>query len=529
MKRFLKIFLSIIFCACSAVCALNLSLTQTAHAGSILNTNYSEYGLSRELFDVFLKIYNQVRGSSLTFYESDFFNLTSGKFENEKGDSADSAILTDLRNGVLNLTTGENGYDCLKNVNPIRNIGDLSFMEFDGVKKIILNDNSLSSIGESNLIGFEDLEEVEIKNNRLTSFKLNNVYFGKIKTLDLSSNLLTNVDLSCVRSSAEVNLSKNRLSEISSISFPDVNLEKLDLSFNNLTGERDISHLTSTCHVRPIMLVQGLGKEKFCAGDIVTVFNNNETDHLVMSVSYRADSSYSEIGEICSTDGLGGFEVLYLPVGKIKYSLSWDYLSGGASPVNLIGNNINSLPQKPTYYTICEGQKSTQTTFQKDFDLIFDYEMSNNIPNKNTFLNDYKLEITSGSAKYNGTTLPLRNSQSYSLKAVAKFDGLESEALFVNASRENPSVLTAVIVIVCGIVIAAATAVMLTSFFRNGGQVAPLSDKELARIRRREGRKYGREYDFSQQVATESEEEVPAPNEADGEDDDSYLDLSDEE
>ena len=203
MKRFLKILLSVMFCICSAFCVSNFSTAPSvAHAlgGSILNTNYQEYGLTRELFDVLLEIYNNVRGSSLAFFQSDFFNLTSGRFEDEKSASADENIIADFRSGVLNLTTGENGYDCLKTLRPVSSIGDVSFMEFDGVKKLIINDSSMSIIKESSLIGFDDLEELEIKNNHLTSFKLNDVYFGRLKTLDLSNNRLTSADLSCLRS-----------------------------------------------------------------------------------------------------------------------------------------------------------------------------------------------------------------------------------------------------------------------------------------------------------------------------------------
>lgn len=526
MKKIFRVLFVLIFCLSAILTVGSFRLAPVyASNGIVMNTNYREYGLSRPMFDILLELYREVKNTGVTYFESDFFDLQSGKFEREKSENADPDLINDLRAGVLNLTTGENAYACLKNLSKLTTVGDLSALSFSGVERLVLDDNAISSISPSNFNGFDDLRELSVRNNRLTSFELNSSYTGAISVLDLSNNALTTVNLNCLRTSADVDLSKNTLSDISSIIFPEVNLHFLDLSFNNLTEISDYTSLSQICHTQPVMLVQGLNKDKFVTGDKVTVFNQDGTGRLVMNVSYQPTSAYYSLGLITSSSGEAGFDAIHMPAGKIRVTFEFDSLPTGASAVNLISRNIDCLPPTPTYHTVCDGVSKSETSYSSNFDLVIDYNLPDNIANKQTLSQDSVLTIKSGQNTLTGTSFPITKTGTFSFSAVAQFDGLYGDTLYVSVTKQNPASFTIIIIFVVGIIIVAVATAVLISFFKSGGQVAPLNSRELNAIKRRESRRYGREYDFGDYEAS-TEVEDDSKN---SDNDDDYLDLDDED
>ena len=408
-------------------------------------------------------------------------------------------IKQDLENGVLNLCTGENAiYECLRNISQITQIEGLKNLEFSGITQLILDDNSISNINQDDLSSFTDLTSLSINNNDLREIEFSNDTKSSLSYLSLRNNLISEIDLRNLVNGASVDLANNLLEDFNNLYFSGT-LNHLDLSFNNLTEITNITGIASVVGCTPVLLVQGLNKE-LEMGDKIILINDGYVSNLRGVLTYSSQSEFT--GQIFATNGEQLVESLIMPAGKI--SLNFSYTNADSS---LLGEDLTLLQQErefnfalpsPKCVATSNGNEITQFEQSESMNFEFSIDINSNIPNYEDIISNASLYVGLSEEEELVNSILIDENGSYNIVSYVIFDGIRSEnfSAWVNKTNGVPDVL--IIVIISGILVIAICAIYLVRWFRNGGVIAPLSDREIYELNRsKKARDSGTRYEYS--------------------------------
>lgn len=505
MKKYAKILLLFIFSASFLFCAnftFSLKETKSANATTSIVT-YSNYrtifNLEASLFNALLELENKVNAENDTGFNSSFF--TTG-FESSSPTSDDGiAIQNDLALGKLNLTIGENSpYECLRDFeDKITDISGLNNLDLSGIQTLILDDNSISSVSSGDFSSLINIDILSVCNNSLSSFFINPTLSGKITQLYLRDNLLTQVDLSDMALNATIDLAGNLIESFTNLSFGGT-ITSLDLSFNNIIEEPNIP-LALGC--TPVFFMQGLNKEKFIAGDTIAVVNDGEfAQDLIVHVKYFAGDTevtaseyYVDASDILLSAASMGFNQIELPAGKLEISFSFvENLNTPENDAKYFGELfIASKLPAPTVTAMSNGSVISTYSQTSPMNFSFALNLNSNVSNSILVLADAVIYSgVSGEEQANVSTYDITAYASKTLSSYFVFDGITSEIATLSASYQSATNITLGLVLIIIIFIVIASVVYVIRWIRNGSPIAPLTDSEMFREKRRREKRQGK-------------------------------------
>jgi len=537
MKKIGKILLLFVFSTFLFFCSSSTffgSNSQTANAlgAEVTYSNYqSSFDLEAPLFQVLLSLENEVNNENDTGFSSSFF--TTG-YASASPTSADGiAIKSDLASHELNLTTGANSpYDCLKDMEEkIADISGLNNLDLSEITSLILDDNSISVVSSGDLSGLTSISIISVCNNTLSSFAINPTLSGKITQLYLRGNSLSQIDLSDLALNAQVDLAQNLFESVDDITFGGT-LTHLDLSFNNIT---EVPSLPLSLGCTPVFLMQGLNKEIFVAGDKIAVSNDNVcVEGLVVHVKYFAGDSettaseyYEDSSDILSSAGTIGFNQIELPAGKLEISFSYVTNIDIPEEDEVFFENmfVASKIPAPNVVALSNGSEITTYSQNSPMNFTFSLNLGSNVVNSSQVLSDAVIYSgISGSEEENVATYNITSYASNSLSSYYVFDGITGEKTTIYASYTKASNTTLAFILIVIFFVVIACVVYVVRWIRNGSPIAPLTDSEMFREKRRqEKRQTG--VDFPYAKSENSDEVVDLSSQNVSTDDGEVVDL----
>ena len=527
----------IIFVALITIFGFNLTSKKEANASStpflIDNSNYSSY-MSEPLYkaicaiatqlnfdnphnyfttDMFSSGYNRDFEANSSWYEetnTEKYNRYMQRIE--KSDK----IKNDLDDGILDLTIGENArYDCLKNTNlsKIKDISGLNELNLENIKTLIIDDNEIEVVKETDFDTLDSISFLSLKNNKISSFSFNENLF-ELKNLYLSNNKIKNIDLSkfvYVGRYVDCDLSYNLLSGYDDFVLPNsITFESLNLSFNLLgdLSQTQIEQISNCIDNKKVFLgVQGINDfESALAGTKIKVFNldSKTISNLKVKISYfegNAKISKSDyysstqnniIEEVVGTQN--GNEIL-LPAGKLKIEfLSGDNAINQDNFTTMSENLLNCFESKiclskliAPIYKITVGDKIVDTKSISENGTIDFYVGDETLALLNGHDEDIKIfssfNIFFGEEE--NTRLVVDKNGTFEIFYYCSFDGISSETKSISITRRNLTGIVWGVIIILFIIILFATVFYVVKWIRDGSNIAPLTDRELRRIRKR--------------------------------------------
>ena len=255
------------------------------------------------------------------------------------------------------------------------------------------------------------------------------------------------------------------------------------------------------------ILLQGIKNlDSLKAGETISVYQSDKIAKLSIQISYSPESSlYDEGGDnlICKTTGNNEVESIAIPAGKVVI----EFFSNGTliNETNfpsmesnlrdkLSTKNCNIALTAPSFVAYVNGEEVESLDQEKDIKVVFGVENASNIPNIGDILNSsiiYSQTVTKTSS-YSAVNNQLINKNGdYTCKAYIYFDGIASEVVSVDLSRQDMSGITLGIVIIVIIFVICAAGVYLVRWIREGANIAPLSDKEIYNLNKRREKKLG--------------------------------------
>lgn len=534
MKRKLVLFFVCILAFCGAFFGVNFSYEAKASISSpeITESTRTNYNMDESLFSALKAIAKQLSYNK-NVYGFDADLLTYGYknyIPNEKWDMSvepyktfqqnRDAIVNDLDKGELDLTVGPNAkYLCLQSssLSKIKDLTGLNSMELETIKKLTINDAQIDKVSSTDFANLTSLTSLTMKNCGLNSFELNPT-INKLNVLNLSGNNLTQIDTSTMVISFSVNpsidLSSNKISNLENITFANIPYSKINLNFNLLSNFSNIDYQNlSSKVINSDNLFVGIQTQNsfdsLVAGDkiLVTNFQNNFVNELNVVASYYAGTTNSlksdfyvngQDNTICETEGAEDLEFMYAPAGKIYFEFFDGNNLVDVSNYPEFSSKYVRIPLSAPVYTLkVDGEIVKDTYQQKDINVIFSVLENQNIPNLQDVLS------TNGAKIYSGTNVKLSTEPqnelfvtkngTFSLSAVVEFDGISSTVVNLDITRQNTTGIVWGVIIILFMFIIGAAVYNIVKWAKNGAVVAPLSDKEIYRVKKRQERKYGRE------------------------------------
>ena len=245
------------------------------------------------------------------------------------------------------------------------NIVDLSglmLFKFEYTKVLNLSNNNISTVSAEVLNCFPNLEELILTNNNISSIDLSGCY--NLKRLIIDNNNLKKIDLSSINpSGAEIDLSNNYISSMSSIVFPSqlVNVNATIKLYNN-----NISDYVSSPSGYAIHLgIQGLHSSE------------NTIEKKQKITYYKTDDEQSLKVVISQND-------------VTKYTLTNDSVTANATAISLDNGDYDI-----SYYYMGEEEKiisnkgftvRTGDEYYKDYFRYYKYTQFQIVPSQPTFV-----------------------------------------------------------------------------------------------------------------------------------------------
>lgn len=522
-NNLISIFIAFLFC-----CALffvptftqevkTYAETTTTTVSKINSQNcFTDYEIDASLYRVLNKLAQHITNGdkgTIRDFDIDVFNYAShdASYYNPSSDYGNE-ILADLQSGVLNLSTGNNAkYGCLKNSNNynIKYISGLDNLTLTNIHTIILDGNSITNVTGSDL-SLGNLTTLSIANNKLKTFVLS-PDLTNLTNLDLSSNQLKKVDISRLGENAKVNIACNNIENISDITFSNLTYSGLDVSFNNLTKltQNDIDSLNShlsqdnTANI----LIQGASDiSKLYAGDEIVIYESGDVPNFNIKFFYNEESSFYKAVEsnLIYSSPLESINKVYMPAGKIKIGFyTGEHLITQDNCRTLNKNVLNKILQENEngkysvpirgvdYKGYVNGKEVDSLSQQTDIRVILSVKNIDKIPNRND------IESSQSGAKYyyflntasptNNNAIDVKSNGRYTYFAYVNFDGIESGRTRISIVRQDLTGVTWGIIVIVIIFVLFGAGYFVVKWFREGAQVAPLSEKEIYRMNKRRG------------------------------------------
>ena len=517
------LLLIISFCFCS-VFGANVFSTQKVSAASnsvpeVNATTYEDiYEMDTSLYNV-LKVLSKAlnNGAPTPGFDTDLFS--KGYKDSVVTDSPDGQkLVEDLNNGLLDLTVGVNArYTCLINydTDPIKDISGLNSLALGNIKTLVLNNNKISTINRTDLSSLTSLVTLKAENCGLTSVEINPDLNG-IHELCLSSNKLNEIDLTKLNllgsTRPKVDLSNNEFTSVEDIEFPTSKLSKLDLAFNDLEN-LDFAKL-NTDHMyngaKADILLQGVkGLDNLVAGQEIIIYQSDKIDDLNVVISYAESSSFYAEGEdntICKTLGIDDVEKIKVPAGKILIEFySGDTLINETNFPSLDSIILEKVSSKtcsvalpaPTYNAYVNDKKVESLSQTETIKVVFDFDNISSLPNYNDIVSSAnKAEIYSKNSKGDqsfskNNSIIFDTNGEFTCSAYIMFDGLKSSTTSLDIVRQDFKSITIGIVLIVIVIVVVGAVYFITKWIRDGATIAPLTDKEIYNMKRRQERKAG--------------------------------------
>lgn len=357
--------------------------------------------------------------------------------------------------------------------------------------ELILDGHSLTEIEETLFANMSSLRSLSIQNNQLTAISIPASI--PIQKLRLENNLLTEIDLNCLRQlgtdPAECHLENNNFAQVSNIVLPNAQTTKVSLYLaqNYLT---DATKADFGGH-NVSLLIQGIKKDvniTLLANTYIRVTADTAEENFVhgeqkitAKAFYRTDSSFYNADDVDSnlvatSDNEGK---LILPAGKLVikfYNDGVEYDTG-----NFVAKNIDIYPNAPTIKVKRNGEflETIPASIKGDFRVVALSENSTGV---------MEIRFSTGSWT-NGNYIDVKDNGSYIIYARVTVDGLVSDSAYLIIKNTNSTKIVWVLIILIGAVILIVGGLYLYRWFRAGGIVAPLTDKEIAREQYRKSKK----------------------------------------
>lgn len=534
MKRKIALFFICVFAFVGAFFGINFSVDANASITSpeITESTRANYNMDESLFKALLAITKQLSYNK-NVYGFDADLLTYGYKNYTPNQNWDmtvepyktfqenrDAIVNDLNKGELDLTVGKNAkYVCLQNtkLQKIQDISGLNNIDLETIKTLTINDAKIDKVSNEDFETLTSLTSLSMKNCGLNSFELN-PSITKLNSLNLSGNNLTKLDASNMYVSFGVNpvldVSNNKFSNLDDLVLATTSYSKLNLNFNLLSEFSDIDYQNLSSKVlNSNNLFVGIQSknslDNLVAGDKILVSNyqNNFVNELNVVASYYAGTTNSlksdfyvsgQDNTICQTTGTQNLEYIYAPAGKVYLEFfAGNNLVDVAAYPEFTSKYVRVPLSAPAYVLKVDGQIVVDTYQQNDISVLFDVVQNQNIPNLDDVLS------ANGAKIYSGTNIKLStepqnklvvsNNGTFSLSAKVEFDGILSDAVNFDITRQNTQGIVWGVIIIVFMIIIGAAIYNIVKWAQNGAVVAPLSDKEIYRVKRRQERRYGRE------------------------------------
>ena len=521
MKKSKKLSLLFLFVALvfAAIFGFNnFNSTASVYAASedmpeIRGATYEDFNMDKSLYNALVWLIAPLNNGRTDGFNTDFFS-NGFKTAEVVDASGGEALKQDLTNGILNLTTGNKAtYPWMVNCKPIKEVTGLNALQLSNIKTLILNDNEILQVKDTDFATLSAMKTLTIENNGLTSFQLNGA-LSTVNELNLSNNNLSSIDLSTLQISGvirpKVDLSNNKFTTITTIEPPNSGLSKLDLSFNNLINI-DFDKITREYMIPGVkadILLQGVKDlTTLKAGDSFDIYQGEKVEKLSVRISYNeAKSSFYVAGEdnvICQTLGEQDKETIYIPAGEIVI----EFLSDGEviNATNFPGLDeatLNKLSpvtfaaklKAPTYSAYVDGKKVESLNQNSQIKIVFEVADEQNIPNiedvKNSVVFLSELVSVNSSLSEKATHV-IKENGSYTIRACAKFDGILTETINIDVKLTNMAGVTIGIVIIVIVFVVIAAIYYILRWVKEGANVAPLSDKEIYNLKRKQEKKEG--------------------------------------
>lgn len=511
----LFLFVALVFSAIFGFTNFNTNINTYAASddiNDIRGSTYEDYDMDKTLYNALVRLIAPLNNGTTSGFDVDFFSNGFKTAEVLEG-SGGEVLKQDLTNGILDLTTGSNAkYSWMVNSKPIKDITGLNALQLNNIKTLILNDNNISNIEETDFSSLSAMKTLTIENNGLSSFELNGT-LSSVNELNLTNNNLSSIDLSTLQISSgirpKVDLSNNKFTTTSTIQYPNSGLSKLDLSFNNLINiDFDEINMHMVPGIKADILLQGVKDlTTLKAGDCFDVYQGEKVEKLSVRISYNeAKSSFYVPGEdnvICQTTGEQDKETIYIPAGEIVI----EFLSDGEviNETNFPGLDEVTLKKlatvkfsaklkAPSYSAYVEGKKVTNLNQNSEIKIIFEVADEQNIPNiedvKDSAVFYSELVSTDSSFKEKDTHI-IKENGSYTIRAYAMFDGILTDTINIDVKLTNMAGITIGIVIIVVVFVVVAAIYYVLRWIKEGATVAPLSDKEIFNLKRKQEKKMG--------------------------------------
>ena len=468
-----------------------------------LSTTQGGFDMDTSLYYALRVLENTVYGeendpNTLTSFSKDFFS--SGYIQAEPTTEDGINIKSDLSNGILDLTTGENAtYDCLKTlgeeptyIRKISSLRGLENLQLNGITTIILDGNEITMVEENTFDNIMTLSSLSIAGNRLSNISLSGDTVSRLRSLDLSDNNLSQINLTNANG-ISLDLSNNNFTDIPNVSGK---FSKIDISFNSITDVTKIQDLRVKTNCVPIVLVQGLENIEL-AGDSLLI--DSSYYNLIARVEYSSDSSFSGVIARTSVNNDQPYQQLFMPAGKVRLYLEFDQSTPNNIKENLGSREFQLRLKSPTFTAMSNGK--TIDSFESTENMYFSFSVNadKSLANYNDVMQYAVLYSGIGSNINPNSQINIEQNGQYNLQAYAQFDGLNSETITIQVKKDDYSGLTWTLIVVAGIAVISVSLWFVIRWFKNGAVVAPLSDREISRLNRsKQFRESGKYYDYSE-------------------------------
>ena len=497
--------------------SINFESSPSTRVVEINTSNYYLYDLDSAMFNALCTLEHEIRGDGDTkenAFNADFFSV--GYLDATPTSSDGQVIKNDLSQGTFYLVTGQNAkYNCLRNFGALQNLSGLDSLDLSNISELILTGNSITSISDTDLSSLTALQRLSVDSNRLSSISLSLETQSRLTYLNLSNNNLERVDISGVSNQASVDLSNNSLTDISSLSG---NLGSLDISFNNITDISEIDTIRTTSGCSPIILVQGL-EEVSLAGDKIIVDSSRYDLHA--NLEYSSESLFA--GEEITIVSDSSLTEIYMPAGYVTLSFEYDVGTPSSVSSALVDRSYALKLDLPSYTVMSNGNIITDFNSTESMYFTFSPNINTNIVNYEDVLSNAVVFAGIGTEISQKSQISIEENGEYTLRAYVVFDNIQSDEVVINVTKNDYSGITWGLIIIFGIMVVIVSLWVIIRWFKNGAVVAPLSDREIARInRRKEIRESGEYYPYSyeQEGENQSDEEDVVNLSSDSEEED---------
>ncbi len=497
MKKKLVITLGIVFALIASVFMINVKphVSYAAEgdpitAETILTADGhfesdALYGALREVAG-YIKSYNGVTGSDNELKAGDLASVTELDLTYERmsvtfipalgGDAVTYKFFEEQANNP-------NWYNPRYKITSVFGLDSVLFS--NNFTSLILDKNQISVVESFVFTNMPKLNKLSIRECGLTSIAFPSGL--PLQEVNLESNELETVDLSCLQQKgynpAECHLENNKFALASNITLPAVTSAKVNLYLaqNYLTDavKTDFGGHNAS------LLIQGIrrnGNVRLTANTYIRVTSDLAAEgftggeHIITAKAfYREGSEFysATAGAVATSDADGK---LVLPAGKLVikfYNNNVEYTTGNftASPVDVYPNAPLMGVEKDGKM-LDEVPKAIKGTFK-----IIAFAPTDNAVMEVKFSNDVWTA---------GNEVTIKENGEYTIYARVTIDGLTSSVSFITIQNTNSARYVWALIIVVGAVILVVGGIYLYKWFKSGGVVAPLTDREIIKEQQRQ-------------------------------------------